>query len=96
VGASDTARLAWLKARADVKRRLPECDHTTPSAAPLSCGAETVGVWGAQRMLVYDPAKRIHAVQALEHPYFNSLDKSLYDKYDVTRDNKENASRVNV
>jgi cyclin-dependent kinase len=48
-------------------------------------------------MLVYDPAKRIHAVQALDHPYFNSLDKSLYDKYDVTRENKENTQgRVNV
>jgi cyclin-dependent kinase len=48
-------------------------------------------------MLVYDPAKRIHAVQALEHPYFASLDKSLYDKYDVTRENKENTQgRMNV
>ena len=24
-------------------------------------------------MLVYDPAKRISAVRALQHPYFNSI-----------------------
>eukprot|EP00727_Mastigamoeba_balamuthi_P014812 m51a1_g9957 Cyclin-dependent kinase (310) ;mRNA; f:52103-53781 len=30
------------------------------------------------KMLVYDPARRISARQALEHPYFNELDKSLF------------------
>lgn len=28
------------------------------------------------RMLIYDPAKRISAKQALQHPYFDDLDKS--------------------
>mmetsp|Transcript_19866 Transcript_19866/g.27545 ORF Transcript_19866/g.27545 Transcript_19866/m.27545 type:complete len:310 (-) Transcript_19866:271-1200(-) len=32
-----------------------------------------------KRMLVYDPRRRIHAIQALDHPYFDSLDKSQYD-----------------
>lgn len=27
-------------------------------------------------MLVYDPSKRISAKQALQHPYFDDLDKS--------------------
>ena len=29
-------------------------------------------------MLVYEPAKRISAKQALRHPYFDDLDKSEY------------------
>lgn len=28
------------------------------------------------KMLQYDPAKRVHATEALKHPYFDSLDKS--------------------
>ncbi len=36
-----------------------------------------------QKMLVYDPAKRIHATDALEHPYFDSLDKSRYAKIEA-------------
>ena len=28
------------------------------------------------RMLIYDPAKRISAKQALQHPYFDDLDKA--------------------
>ena len=27
----------------------------------------------SQQMLRYDPAKRISAVRALQHPYFNSI-----------------------
>ena len=30
------------------------------------------------KLLVYDPSKRIHATDALEHPYFDSLDKSQF------------------
>jgi cyclin-dependent kinase len=29
-------------------------------------------------MLLLDPAKRISAKAAMEHPYFNSLDKSQF------------------
>lgn len=29
-----------------------------------------------QRMLQFDPAKRIHATEALKHPYFDTLDKT--------------------
>lgn len=29
-----------------------------------------------QEMLIYNPAKRISAKQALKHPYFDDLDKS--------------------
>mmetsp|Transcript_9359 Transcript_9359/g.39737 ORF Transcript_9359/g.39737 Transcript_9359/m.39737 type:complete len:323 (-) Transcript_9359:219-1187(-) len=36
-----------------------------------------------QKMLVYDPAKRIHATDALDHPYFDSLDKSRYAKIEA-------------
>lgn len=32
----------------------------------------------SQRMLLYDPAKRISAKAALDHPYFDSLDKSQF------------------
>ena len=32
------------------------------------------------KLLVYDPAKRIHATDALEHPYFDSLDKSQFEQ----------------
>lgn len=30
------------------------------------------------RMIVYDPYKRISAKQALNHPYFDDLDKSQF------------------
>jgi len=36
-----------------------------------------------QKMLVYDPARRIHATDALDHPYFDSLDKSRYAKIEA-------------
>jgi cyclin-dependent kinase len=67
----------------DLAKAIPELDEQ--------------GIDLLKKCLVYDPAKRIHAVDAMNHPYFNSLDKSLYDKYDVNiRENKENSSRVNV
>ena len=31
-----------------------------------------------QKLLVYDPAKRIHATDALEHPYFDDVDNSQH------------------
>ena len=40
------------------------------------------------KMLQYDPAKRIHATEALKHPYFDTLDKSQFAQYEL---NKENA-----
>ena len=30
------------------------------------------------KMLQYDPAKRIHATEALKHPYFDTLDKTQF------------------
>ena len=42
-----------------------------------------------KKMLVYDPAKRIHATEALEHPYFDTLDKSRYAKIEAAFE-KEN------
>ena len=48
-----------------------------------------------QKMLVYDPAKRIHATEALEHPYFDSLDKSRYAKIEASFE-KENRKNPNV
>lgn len=35
------------------------------------------------KLLVYDPAKRIHATEALSHPYFDTLDKTQFDKIDA-------------
>uniref|UniRef100_A0A7S3BJW5 cyclin-dependent kinase n=1 Tax=Prasinoderma singulare TaxID=676789 RepID=A0A7S3BJW5_9VIRI len=32
-----------------------------------------------QRMLQYDPSKRIGAKEALKHPYFDGVDKALYE-----------------
>ena len=34
-------------------------------------------------MLTYNPAKRFTAYEALHHPWFDSLDKSLYQNPDV-------------
>ncbi|CAA6669214.1 unnamed protein product [Spirodela intermedia] len=39
---------------------------------------EPEGVDLLSRMLLYDPAKRISAKAALDHPYFDSLDKSQF------------------
>mmetsp|Transcript_19263 Transcript_19263/g.31168 ORF Transcript_19263/g.31168 Transcript_19263/m.31168 type:complete len:326 (-) Transcript_19263:522-1499(-) len=48
-----------------------------------------------EKMLVYDPAKRIHATEALEHPYFDSLDKSRYVKIEASFE-KENRKHPNM
>ena len=45
---------------------LPPTSHPCPPLVP------------SQHMLVYEPAKRISAKQALRHPYFDDLDKSQY------------------
>lgn len=64
----------------DLNKAVPELDNN--------------GIDLLRRMLVYDPAERIHANQALDHPYFDTLDKSQWDKYDVMED-KENSSQAN-
>ena len=33
------------------------------------------------QIMVLDPSKRIHAIDALKHPYFNDLEKNLYEKH---------------
>ena len=40
------------------------------------------------KMLEYDPAKRIHATDALNHPYFDTLDKAQFAQFELL--NKEN------
>ena len=37
-----------------------------------------------EKMLVYDPIERITCEEALNHPYFSSLDKSSFAGYDPT------------
>lgn len=45
--------------------------------AHLSGGSKSVGFFFFfQKMLIYDPAKRISGKMALNHPYFDDLDKS--------------------
>jgi cyclin-dependent kinase len=39
-------------------------------------------------MLQYDPAKRIHATEALRHPYFDTLEKNQFALMD--HENQEN------
>mmetsp|Transcript_13478 Transcript_13478/g.18466 ORF Transcript_13478/g.18466 Transcript_13478/m.18466 type:complete len:324 (-) Transcript_13478:207-1178(-) len=57
--------------------------------------AEGVDLLG--KMLVYNPSERIHAVEALSHPYFNTLDKSQYDKMELMDfGDKENAPSRNI
>jgi cyclin-dependent kinase len=31
-----------------------------------------------QKMLAYEPGKRVSAKKALEHPYFNDVNKEVY------------------
>ena len=47
------------------------------------------------KMLVYDPAKRIHATEALRHPYFDSLDKTQFVKLEAQFE-KENRKHPNT
>ena len=65
----------------DLGKVIPQLDHD--------------GIDLLKKMLVYDPAKRIHATEALEHPYFDSLDKSRYAKIEASFE-KENRKNPNV
>ena len=47
------------------------------------------------KLLVYDPAKRIHATDALNHPYFDSLDKSQFDKIEADFEIEYRAEKEN-
>lgn len=40
-----------------------------------------------RKMLRYDPSKRIHASEALKHPYFDDIDKSAF--IELAEDNNE-------
>ncbi|KAB2037231.1 hypothetical protein ES319_D03G059600v1 [Gossypium barbadense] len=46
-------------------------EHAVPSLSPE-------GVDLLSKMLKYDPAERISAKAAMDHPYFDSLDKSQF------------------
>ena len=50
----------------DLARVIPELD--------------AAGIDLMSKMLQYDPAKRIHATEALRHPYFDSLEKTQFDR----------------
>ncbi|RRT36245.1 hypothetical protein B296_00024785, partial [Ensete ventricosum] len=56
--------------------------HEYPQWKPQNLSAvpalEPEGVDLLSKMLQYDPAKRISAKAAMEHPYFDSLDKSQF------------------
>jgi len=57
--------------------------HEYPQWAPQNIARavptlESTGVDLLSKMLQYDPSKRIEAKEAMNHPYFNSLDKSQY------------------
>ena len=58
----------------DLSRVIPELD--------------AAGIDLMTKMLQYDPAKRIHATEALRHPYFDSLEKTQFDKMELL--NQEN------
>lgn len=56
-------------------RKYPTPDnlqHLVPNLPPLSSGVDLL-----QRMLIYDPAKRITAQEARQHEYFNDIPDSL-------------------
>ena len=46
-------------------------------------------------MLEFDPAKRIHATEALEHPYFADLEKTQFAEIEEQFE-KENRVSVNA
>jgi len=49
---------------------------------------DSKGIDLLKSMLHYDPAKRIHATDALKHPYFDSLDKTQFAQYvEVDKEN---------
>lgn len=44
------------------------------------------------KMLHFDPAKRIHATDALHHPYFHSLDKVQFQAFEALHSENRNAN----
>eukprot|EP00741_Cyanophora_paradoxa_P024531 tig00000269_g23685.t1 len=63
--------------------QLPDYKNTFPnwpvqSLAKAVPQLDAAGLDLLSKMLVYEPAKRISAKAALEHPYFNDLDKSQF------------------
>ncbi|KAG6745458.1 hypothetical protein POTOM_052130 [Populus tomentosa] len=46
--------------------------------SPLYWDTNIMLCWIMQKMLKYDPAERISAKAAMDHPYFDSLDKSQF------------------
>ena len=69
---------------------LPDYKPTFPNW-PQQSMAKTVTRWGREevpdplgldllsKLLVYEPASRLSAQQSLLHPYFDDLDKSVYE-----------------
>ena len=57
----------------DLSRVIPELDAQ--------------GIDLMSQMLQYDPAKRIHATQALKHPYFDTLDKAQFAQFELNKEN---------
>ena len=43
---------------------------------------EAHGIDLLEKMLTYDPALRISAKEAMNHPYFDDLDKAAIDRLD--------------
>jgi hypothetical protein len=62
--------------------QLPDYKSTFPTWPKRSIGMavpklDAAGVDLLSKMLVYQPSKRISAKQALQHPWFDDVDKSL-------------------
>lgn len=62
---------------------LPDFKPVFPhwTAKPLSSrvpNLDAAGIDLLTQMMLYEPSRRISTKQALKHPYFNSLDRSLY------------------
>lgn len=60
----------------DLSRVIPELD--------------AAGIDLMTQMLQYDPAKRIHATEALKHSYFDTLDKTQFAAWELNQENEAN------
>ena len=67
--------LARTRARERGRASHARCIRYTHTLTPPGARAAARRLRCVQRMLQYDPAKRIHATDALKHPYFDTLDK---------------------